>query len=154
MVQQIRVLSLAELQPLMTESEAEGYTFLRRMAAEYADGKNRFDRPGEALFGIYEEGQLVAVGGLNRDPYLPEDNVGRVRHVYVAQAWRRRGAGRRLMQQIVTTAVPHFRLLTLRTMAETAAAFYRSLGFAETETVPHATHVLVLSENGVSKNGD
>jgi hypothetical protein len=34
---------------MLTESEASGYQFLRRVASEWEDGVCRFSRPGEAL---------------------------------------------------------------------------------------------------------
>lgn len=81
-------LPLAEIESLLVESRAEGYNFVDRLADDYADDSNRFDKPGEALFGVYADGRLIAVGGLNRDPYLPDANAGRVRHVYVLAAYK------------------------------------------------------------------
>jgi hypothetical protein len=66
---------------LLVESEQAGVRFLRRLADEWASGANRFDRPGEVLCGARVGGELVAVGGLNLDPYTRKAQVGRVRHV-------------------------------------------------------------------------
>ena len=141
-------LPMAELEALLVESRTEGYNFVDRLVDEYADGSNRFDRPGEALFGVYAEGQLVAVGGLNQDPYLPDENAGRVRHVYVLPAFRRQGAGRLLMQAIIDAArSSHFRLLTLRTVNPAADAFYRALGFVTQPVIEGATHHIELGVN-------
>jgi len=137
-------LPLAQMEALLAESRAEGHNFVDRLVDDFMDGSNRFDQPGEALFGVYAGGQLVAVGGLNRDPYLPDENAGRVRHVYVLPAFRRQGAGRLLMHAIIAAArSSHFRLLTLRTLNPVADTFYRALGFRRDSDVEEATHHLV-----------
>lgn len=136
-------LPLVQMEPLLVESRAEGHHFVDRLVDDFLDGSNRFDQPGEVLFGVYAGGQLVAVGGLNRDPYLPDVNAGRVRHVYVLPAFRRQGVGRLLMQAIIDAArSSHFRLLTLRTLNPAADIFYRALGFRGDSDVEEATHYL------------
>jgi len=50
-------LPLAEIEPLLVGSRAEGYNFVDRLADDYADDSNRFDKPGEALFGVYGDGR-------------------------------------------------------------------------------------------------
>ena len=139
-------LPLADLEPLVQESLAQGLIFVERLAAEYADGSNRFDRPGEALFGVYSGPSLIAVGGLNRDPYLGDAETGRVRHVYVLSAWRRRRAGSLLVRRIVEEARKHYSRLTLRTLNPEAHPFYLALGFCTEPPVPHATHHLDLEK--------
>lgn len=146
-VVQLTHLPPAELEPLLVESRAEGHGFVDRLVDAYSRGDNRFNRPGEALFGVYANRersgrQLVAVGGLNRDPYLPDQNAGRVRHLYVLPAFRRRGAGRLLMEAIIDAARPHFPLLTLRTVNPDADLFYRALGFHAGADVPNASHFM------------
>jgi GNAT superfamily N-acetyltransferase len=101
--------------------------------------------PGEALFGMYEAGRLLAIGGLNRDPFLHDPQVGRVRHVYVLSAYRRQGMGRLLMQGIIEAARQSYQLLTLRTFTEPAASFYQALGFRTEPPIPAATHHLQLT---------
>jgi len=137
-------LSKPDIQPLLSESIAQGHRFIDRLITEYEDGTNRFTLPGEALFGVYSGEQLIAIGGLNHDPFLADDEVGRVRHVYVLSEFRRQGVGTLLLRQIIDVACRHFRLLTLRTFSEDAATFYVALGFQETSEILHATHVLVL----------
>lgn len=48
-------LKLEELAPLRKRAAQEGFRFLDRLAEEYQSGANRFDGPGEALFGVYRE---------------------------------------------------------------------------------------------------
>jgi GNAT superfamily N-acetyltransferase len=137
-------LPLDDIKPLLREARAQGLNFVDRLVAEYASGANRFDQPGEALFGVYEGRSLIAVGGLNRDPYLQDGCTGRVRHVYVLADRRRQGAGRCLVQRIIEKAKLHYRRLTLRTLNPEADPFYRALGFQTEPPVPNATHHLEL----------
>ena len=134
----------AELKPLLKESRTQGFEFVDRLAAEYTNGANRFDGPGEELFGVTCGGSLVATGGLNRDPYAQHDHTGRVRRVYVLDRWRGQGVGRLLVERIIAEAREHFRLLTLRTLSEQADGFYRTLGFRTEPKIDGATHHMVL----------
>jgi GNAT superfamily N-acetyltransferase len=140
-------LPIDDLHPMLEESRAQGFEFLDRLVDEHDRGSNRFDKPGEGLFGVYIGGEMIAIGGLNHDPYLGESDVARVRHVYVRSAWRRKGVGKRLVQHIVASAREHFRLLTLRTMTGEADQFYRAIGFQTGPAVENATHHLVLEES-------
>ncbi len=51
------------------EARASGHVFLDRLIADWHSGANRFDKPGECLLGLFDGDRLVAIGGLNRDPY-------------------------------------------------------------------------------------
>ena len=137
--------------PCSAESRAQGFRLLDTLADEYASGVNRFAKPGEALFGVYAGATLVAIGGLNRDPYGQDAAQGRVRHVYVLDAWRRQGVGKRLMQAIVDGAAARSRLLTLRTFSADADRFYRAVGFRPASELEQATHCLVLSPAWAAK---
>jgi GNAT superfamily N-acetyltransferase len=129
-----------EVEPLIAESEREGFRFLARLRAEHASGAARFGGPGEALLGVYADGALVAVGGVCADRYEPGERVGRIRHVYVARAHRRQGAGRLLLAALIDVARPRFYVLTLRTDTAAAARFYEALGWTPVPDHPHHTH--------------
>src|SRR5215475_13736753 len=94
---------LRELPPgieaLVSESEATGLSLVRRLVDEWRDCSNRFDRPGEALFGAWFDERLAGVCGLNVDPYLGDERIGRVRHLYVLVEARRHGVARALMAE-------------------------------------------------------
>ena len=128
------------LERLRVQSLEEGYGHVDRLVRDYATGDNRFDRPGEALFGVYDSGTLVGVGGLNVDPYLADDKVGRVRRVYIRPDRRGRGLGRALIDAIADHARPHFRMLTVRAGRADAAAFYEAIGFQPEPPIEMATH--------------
>lgn len=135
-----------DLQPLLAESRAQGYEFIDRLVTEYVNGSNQFQKSGEGLYGIYCKQQLIAIGGLNRDPYGDESDVARVRHVYVLAAWRNQGVGKKLIETIIEAAKGQFSLLTLRTFSHEADGFYRALGFQKMPQIKHATHHLALTE--------
>ena len=127
----------------IAESEAEGFGFLTRLRDRWLDGTNRFDQPGEALFMGSEPHHPVAIGGLNRDPYVADDRRGRVRHLFVSASHRRMGVGRTMVQHIIEHASEHFSAVGLRTPDKDASAFYEALGFTRVDEAD-TTHLLVL----------
>jgi GNAT superfamily N-acetyltransferase len=139
----IRVLDpfpAAAVEALAQESTREGFRFVRRLVDEHASGQVRFDGPGEVLLGVFAGAELVAVGGVTRDPYGGEANVGRVRHVYVRPDRRRRGVGERLLAALEAHARGHFTALVLRTDTTAAAGFYAALGYRALPPGGTATH--------------
>src|SRR5437870_5417244 len=93
-------------------------------------GAAGFVRAGEALFAARVDGRIVGVCGLNRDPYTAEARVGRVRHLYVLEAHRRHGVGRRLVAAVMAAACSTFDRLRLRTNNPEAASLYEAMGFS------------------------
>lgn len=136
--------ALHELQPLREEATAQGFEFVGRLLDEYANRRNRFDKAGEALFIVRNGETLAGIGGLNIDPYAGDSTVGRVRHVYVPAAQRRRGAGRALLMAIMSAAFESFAELRLRTNTAEGALFYQSLGFSPA-VINSATHVFCFA---------
>src|SRR5258708_4859511 len=131
------------IEELRREAREEGYNFLETLVEEWASGANRFDGPGELLYGAIGDGLVVAVGGLNRDPFAGRDEVGRVRRVYVRPGWRNRGIGEALVNRLVEHARQSFREVRLRAENEHAARLYERLGFSRCDD-PHATHSLAF----------
>lgn len=120
-------------------SQSEGYEFVARTVAEWEDGTNRFDGAGEVFLRARVEGHLVGICGLNRDPYLDDATVGRLRHLYVAPEHRRNGLARLLVQRCLAEAAPVFERVRLRTSNPAADALYQDSGFRVIED-PTATH--------------
>jgi len=139
----IRELDVAALAELRRESSNEGYQFIERLCDEWASRTNRFDAPGEALFLATIGDQVVGVCGLNRDPYVPDPRVGRIRRLYITPAHRRGGVGRALLEAVVTHARGHFHWLRLRT--DDVGGFYLAHGFRRITSEPDATHVLAVT---------
>ena len=131
-------LPLEGLDALRRESLEDGFDFVERLATEWDSGVNRFDRPGECLLGAFAGERLVSIAGLNRDPYAQDAQTGRLRHVYVLEAWRRHGIGAALVRRLLEAAQGRFARLRLRT--ERAGPFYLRLGFSPSPD-PDATHV-------------
>jgi ribosomal protein S18 acetylase RimI-like enzyme len=147
-IERLAELPAAGFTVLLGDSEQAGVPFLRRMANEWASGANRFDRPGEALFAARVGREMVAIGGLNVDPYAAGPRTGRVRHLYVLTCWRRQGIGEQLVRAIIEAAHGRFDRLRLRTMNPEASRLYERLGFTRRADVPDCSHVLELSERG------
>ena len=80
---------------LAADAEADGRRMVSRLIAEWSGGSNRFDRRGERAYVAVAEGRVVAVCGLNVDPFAGDGSVGRVRRFYVEAAHRRRAWARR-----------------------------------------------------------
>jgi GNAT superfamily N-acetyltransferase len=144
-IETLHELPPAGIRDLLADSEAAGSRIVRRLVAEWADRTNRFDRPGEALFGAWAGGRLIGVCGLNVDPYAGDDRVGRVRHLYVLTLSRRLGVGRQLMTQVIDSAGDRFDTLRLRTNNEAAARLYVAMGFRAFIGAGECTHILELA---------
>jgi GNAT superfamily N-acetyltransferase len=135
-----------DLNTLMQESKEEGFRFVDRLMNDYKNGTNNFMKPGEALYGIFNnENMLVAVGGINIDPFSTEDNIGRLRRFYVNKGNRREGIGSLLLQKIINDARNNFKVLVLKTDTEQADKFYTSFGFSKGNQYPNSTHYLILN---------
>ncbi|MFN8529710.1 MAG: GNAT family N-acetyltransferase [Anaerolineae bacterium] len=140
----VKLTAPTDLEPLLQTSLDEGYTFLQRLWDEYQSGLSRFDDSGAALIGVYDTQQLIAIGGIHRDPYLNQPEIGRIQHVYVLPAYRRTGIGRRLVAALIAQARAQFTVLTLRTLTSHGDAFYQSLGFSAEPPYADATHWMRL----------
>jgi GNAT superfamily N-acetyltransferase len=136
-------LPLPGLDALIAESLAQGFQFLTTLEREWQTGENRFSAPGEGLFGGFGGAELVAIGGLNRDPFLGDPAVGRIRRVYVRTASRRLGVGTQLVERLLDEGRQHFRSVRLRAVTPDAARLYETLGFRPIAD-PHATHILAF----------
>jgi GNAT superfamily N-acetyltransferase len=136
-------LSPDRIRELLVDSEAMGSRIVRRLVDDWTAGANRFDRPGEVLFGASIAGRLVGVCGLNVDPYAADPRVGRLRHLYVLTACRRHGVGRQLVARTIEVAADRFDSLRLRTSNPAAARLYEAAGFCA-RAEGECTHVMNL----------
>lgn len=144
-IERVRAAPGDRLGTLVTESEQQGFAFVRRLVDEWAGGTNRFDRPGEVLFVARVGGDVVGVCGLTVDPHADDPKIGRVRHLYVLVSYRRSGIGEQLVADVVEAARGRFDRLHLRTTNLTAARLYERLGFRRTAEGRDRTHVLDLA---------
>lgn len=129
------------IEQMQAEAQKEGYRFLDTLVSEWITGENRFDAVGEALCGYLGNGTLIAIGGLNRDPFLQDINVGRIRRLYVRKAWRNNGIGSALLDTLLDLARRNFGTVRLRAASPQAARLYERKGFAPILNAT-ATHIL------------
>ena len=129
---------------LRSESLAQHFNMLRRLAENWQSGKNRFSAPGEKLLGAFVAGQLVGVCGLNIDPFSPQLRAGRIRHLYISDAFRRQNIGQQLLVAIITHSGTWFDFLNTHA-PPSAWPFYESLGFRPVYDEPRVTHRLFCS---------
>ncbi len=120
---------MREFDPLQREAREEGYGFIDKTVREWASGENRFDGPGELLCGCFDEGELIATGGLTMDPFFSDAQIGRLRRIYVRRAWRNSGIGTQMVQFLLAEAQRNFRAVRLRAENDRAARLYERLGF-------------------------
>lgn len=128
-----------DLTQLRRTAAIERHPFVERTYREWLDGSNRFDQPGEGFFCAHVGGQVVGMCGLNRDPFVDDPAAGRLRHLYVAPSYRRRGIGRGLVECCIGLARHHFTRVRLRTFDRPAMRFYEAMGF-EAVAEDAATH--------------
>jgi len=134
-----------ELGELVAVSLDENFRAVERLRAEWDRGSNRFLGPGEALFEARLSGQLVAICGLNTDPFAADATLGRLRHLYVVPGSRLRGVGRALVSAVLLHAQQHFRTVRLRSFGSDADRFYVALGFERIAANADATHQIQLT---------
>ncbi|TKC15288.1 GNAT family N-acetyltransferase [Robertmurraya kyonggiensis] len=144
-VKQIKNLLDFNLNRFLEKSKEEGFRFVERLVNDYKDGSNTFNHFGEGLFGVFnEEGVLVAIGGLNNDPFSKEQYIGRLRRFYVIKEYRRTGIGSLLVTKIIDEAKRYYKILVLHTDSEQADKFYTSIGFIKTDFYPNSSHYMEL----------
>jgi GNAT superfamily N-acetyltransferase len=139
-------LPIEGIEQLGTEARDEGFSFIARLLDEWASAENRFSGRGETLCGYLDRGLLVAVGGLNRDPFAADSGIGRVRRVYVRPAWRNRGIGKALVATLIEEARKNFDCVRLRAQNADAARLYERIGFVSIAS-PDATHILTFDKS-------
>ncbi|MED4619596.1 GNAT family N-acetyltransferase [Priestia megaterium] len=144
-LKQIKDLLDVNLTDLVTESKKEGFRFLERLINDYKNGTNNFSRSGEFLYGVFnKEGLLIAIGGINKDPFSTNKRIGRLRRFYVSKDYRRIGVGRSLVTRILKDTSEHYESIVLYTDTEHADKFYTWLGFIKDNNSLKSTHFLKL----------
>lgn len=132
-----------DIEALRAESIKDGFRFVDKLEIEWQSAANRFDKPGEALIGAFQNERLVAVCGLNVDPYAADDAVGRLRHLYVLKIARRQGIASAMVGHLLGIAQVSFTCVRLFTDTGQAAAFYEAIGFSPIAS-PTASHILQI----------
>lgn len=81
---------------------------------------------------------------MNQEPHSVNQEIGRVRRLYVSPSVRRFGIGRMLMDSVIAEARNHCRILVLKTDNPVADLFYLSIGFSFKIHSENDTHFLQL----------
>ncbi|ADY22095.1 GNAT family N-acetyltransferase [Bacillus paranthracis] len=143
-IQQIEDLMIYEHNYLVQESKEEGFNFLIKLKSEYKNKTNTFNKTGECLYGIFQEGKLIGIGGLNEDPYSENNKIGRLRRFYIAKDYRRIGLGNLLLKQLLSHAEKYFKVVVLHTDTKQGDAFYIANGFVKGKLFKGSSHYKVL----------
>jgi N-acetylglutamate synthase-like GNAT family acetyltransferase len=115
---------------LRAEATRHGFHFLDRLVSDWHSGLNRFDQRGEQFLLAFAGNRVVGVGGLNHDPYVESAEIGRLRHLYVLNDWRRKGVGRALVERLLQSARGTFTIVRTRARTKEASVFYDLCGFS------------------------
>ncbi|OIU71655.1 GNAT family N-acetyltransferase [Rossellomorea aquimaris] len=144
-VKQIDNLLNLDLNIIIKQSKEEGFLIGERLVFDYKNGTNTFNNLGEALYGVFNiNGEIVAIGGLNKDPFSTKPYIGRVRRFYVINEYRRNGIGSLLLKNIINEAKKYYKILVLRTNTSEGDNFYTSNGFLKVNIYPSSTHYMDL----------
>lgn len=132
-------LQLNELGLIRDDARAEGFQFIERLFRDWETGQNRFADEGEMLVGAFNGEKAIAICGINRDPYLDDRKVGRLRHLYVLREHRRRGIAYTLVVHLLKEAKKAFERVRVRTDNSEADKLYLKCAFLRSDS-PTATH--------------
>lgn len=143
----IQIVRLADSLPddfeaLRTEASAESYRFVEGLfeewlAGRYGGGDDRF-----VVFAAFRDGELAGIGALTPDPYDPEPDLLRVRHVYVRPLHRGAGSGRVLAAALIQQGLALASRLSLRASDPRAAAFWEANGFKPDSGGTRRSHLM------------
>ncbi len=128
-IKQITEANYTCLSSLLKDRTAADFPFVVSAIDEWFSGKNRFNRKGELLLGLFAGDNCVGICGLNIDPYADDLHLGRVRHLFVCEAYRRQGFGKLLLTRIIEHASENFYRIRLYTDSEPASCLYENMGF-------------------------
>ena len=131
-----------DFEALRLEANAESFAFIEGLreewlAGHYLGGDDRF-----AVFAAFEEGELAGIGAVTPDPYDPEPDLLRVRHVYIRPLRRGAGIGRVLAAALIQQGLALAPRLSLRAADRHAAAFWEASGFRPDTGGTRRSHLL------------
>lgn len=128
-IKKINNQSIDRLYDLADDAIKDRYDFVERTIIEWKNVSNQFSGKNEILFAAFENEACIGIGGLNVDPYLNDETVGRVRHLYVSREWRGKGVGTLLLKRIIEYATNSFTRIRLYTENPIAEHSYERNGF-------------------------
>ncbi|WP_083533593.1 GNAT family N-acetyltransferase [Bosea sp. WAO] len=143
----LQIVRLSEALPddlpvLQAEAAAEGYRFVEGILEEWDAGRYEGGDDRNALFALFRDGMLAAVGAVTPDPYDPAPDLLRIRHVYVRPEHRRGGVGRALASALIQQGFALAPRLSLNAADAGASAFWEAIGFQPDKGGTRRTHLL------------
>jgi len=126
----IEIRRLTDLPPdveiLRSEAAADGIRNMGILVADWQAATERYDKPGEALFGAFDGGRLAGVGCVKTETAVP---AMRMRRLYVLRAARRHGVGRLLAEAMIARGFGSADRLTCNAVPPGAGEFWDAMGF-------------------------
>jgi len=146
-IKQINDSNIQAVTSLAVEAQKEGFKFVQKTIDEWIGKTNRFSGIGEILWGVFDKGKCIAIGGLNIDPYANDPMIGRVRHLYVSLGYRQKGIATHLLKMIIERSNRYFIVLRLSVHKPGASNYgasklYEKMGFVREERLGQ-THIMV-----------
>jgi ribosomal protein S18 acetylase RimI-like enzyme len=142
MIKEITDIHTVDLSGLLEESRRNHQRMIVKLIEQWESGENDFGKENEKYWGYFSEDRLIGVGGVNEDPYLKKNIYGRMRHLWVLEAFRRRGIGKALVVQAIEFSKNHYETMTLRTPKDGSAdLFYEKLGFERCDWLENVSHI-------------
>jgi len=131
MVQTVRIEgALPEgFEALRAEAAAEGHRHLDRLAEEWTAEPNLF----HALLAVFQDGDLVGVGGITDEPGDTPEPAWRMRRLYVARRARGMGVARTIANGLLQEALDSVGLVTVHAGNPGAERFWAAMGFVAVE---------------------
>jgi ribosomal protein S18 acetylase RimI-like enzyme len=135
------------LESLQNDPEAFSSSAEDHQSLKMEDVRKRLDASGSGFFivGAFVEGQLVGMAGFHREQGLKSRHKGRVWGVYLTPECRRKGVGRKLLEEVLqrggTIEGVEQILISVATTQTAAASLYHSLGFQPFGREPRALKV-------------
>src|SRR5262245_49745981 len=102
-------------------ADGEAFNMLAVLAKEWAEGTNRFEKPGVARLPAYSQGALAGPGAMTHDPNI--EGALRMRRFYVSPRHRRGGIGRALAKALLDRPEVRGQTVTLNAPQVEAARF-------------------------------
>ena len=118
-----------DFERLRSAAAADGHRHLDRLSQDWLTGAQRFAGDGEALLAAYQEGDLVGIGGVTREPSKSAEPALRLRRLFVHPGARRNGAARTIVAALVHEGFDNAPLLTAHAGDARATAFWEAQGF-------------------------
>jgi GNAT superfamily N-acetyltransferase len=123
---------------MLVEARQDGHAFIERFHSRWQEGEERYLGESEGIFAAFENGRIVGVAAIGVDPYAGEARIGRLRHVFVLKAARRKGVAEALVRACLERG-KGFDLIRLRSRNPEASGLYERLGFSQIDA-KDATH--------------